>query len=280
MWAARTFVLYGKPFTPTYGTPIPDDVLLEKPELPSAVEWVKAIEQAGFTFGVTLPRRALNADNVKQFEVKVSTELARFAGNAAKLVPLLEKRLGEMGITGDVDRLVTARSGTALCAALQGKRGVEQVRVLALFEARTSAKAVGEALAKSGEAVTSLENNLMFSVFARLTRGAPGVDTILHEVDRVLRVDELHEALKPALSQQAEAASELVAGGLPPQQPQPIAPPPAPPRPGDQVIVRQGNRAQARDLFAAVGKELEASLKDAAGDVYVTIEVRITGKKP
>ncbi len=276
MWAARTAVLYGKPYAPAFATQIPDDVVLEKPELPSQADWEKAIVQAGFTFGITLGRKALNADNVKQFELKLAAELTRCAGDAAKTVPLLEKRLLEMGIPGDVDRLVTARSGAALCAALQGRRGVEQVRVLASFEARTSAKAIGEALAKrSAEpTVKALEDKLIFGAFGRLPRGAPGVDTILEAVTRALKVDEVHEALALTLRQQAEAANELLAGDPPP--PLPVTAP----RPGDRVFVHQGTRAQAKELLAAVGRELEASLKEAAGDVHVAIEVRITGKKP
>ena len=277
MWAARTFVHYGKPYTPAYGTPIPDDVLLEKPELPTAAEWVKAIDLAGFAFGITLPRRALNADNVKRFEVELSAKVKLLGANASKIVPLLEKRQAEMGVTGEVDRLLTARSGAAMCAALQGKRGVEQVRVLASFEPRTSAKAIGQALAASGEGVKALEDKLIFGAFTRLQRGAPGVDAVLREVDRALGVDELLEALAPVLRQQAEAANELLGGPPPLPEPQPVEPSPV--QPGDRVITRQGTGAQAHSLLAAVALEVEAALKEASGEVSIGIEVRIMRKR-
>jgi hypothetical protein len=269
MWAARTFVHYGKAYTPVYGTPIPDDVLLEKPELPTQTEWVKAIDVAGFAFGITLPRRALNADNVKRFETDLGKQVTAFAGWATKMVPLLEKRYAEMGVTGDVDRLMTARSGVALCAALQGKRRVEQVRLLASFEPRTSAKAIGQALKAAEDGVKALEDKLVFGAFARLTRGAVGVDTLLDGIDRVLRVDEVLEALAPALRQQAEAANELID----------VRPPPPPPPVGVRVITRQGPGVQASELLAAVAREVDSVLKDTTGDVSVSIEVRITGKK-
>jgi hypothetical protein len=287
MWAARTFVLYGKPYTPASGAPIPDDAVLEKPELPTQSEWVKAIDLAGHTFGVTLPRRALNADNVKRFEVDLAAKLQKLAAGAAKAVPALERRLAERGVTGDVDRLVTARSGAALCALIEGKKGVAQVRALASFEPKTSAKAVGVALAASDAAVAALDDKLIFGAFARLSRGDPGAGTILEGVERALRLDEIHESLAPALRRQAEAANEWLTAvqPLPPLPPPDPPPPPGarlsdplPPPPGTRVIRRDATKAKAREALAAVARELEDALNDSPVDVSVAIEVRITRK--
>jgi hypothetical protein len=278
MGSARTFVLYGKPYTPAYGAQIPDDAVLEKPELPTQSEWVKAIDVAGHTFGITLPRRALNADNVKRFEVDLAGKLQKIAGGAAKMVPTLERRLAERGMSGEVDRLVTARSGAALCTVLEGKKGVEQVRVLASFEPQTSAKAVGIALLASAAGVTALEDKLFFGAFARLPRGVAGAETILEEVERALRLDELHEALAPALRRQAEAANELLTATQPLPETSPVPPAPAVPPIGTRVIKRDATKAKAREVLAAVVQEVESALKDEPADVSVAIEVRITRK--
>ena len=281
IWSARTFVLYGKPYTPAYGAQIPDDAVLEKPELPTQSEWVKAIDLAGHTFGITLPRRALNADNVKRFEVDLAGRLQKLAGGAAKMVPALERWLTERGVSGEVDRLVTARSGAALCTVLEGKKGVEQVRVLASFEPQTSAKAVGIALLASAAGVTALEDKLFFGAFARLPRGVAGAETILEEVERALRLDELHEALAPALRRQAEAANELLTATQPLPETPPVPPVPAAPAVppiGTRVIKRDATKSKAREVLAAVVQEVEAALNDEPADVSVAIEVRITRK--
>src|SRR5208282_5206671 len=111
--------------------------------------------------------------------------------SAAKIVPLLEKRLAELSIAPDVDRAVTARSAAMLCAELQGKRGVEQVKVLAWFEARTSAKAVGNALATSADTAVVLDNKILFNIFGRLPHGNPAADAVIRDVKHALTVDEL-----------------------------------------------------------------------------------------
>jgi hypothetical protein len=153
--------------------------------------------------------------------------------------------------------------------------------VLASFEPQTSAKAVGIALLASAAGVTALEDKLFFGAFARLPRGVAGAETILEEVERALRLDELHEALAPALRRQAEAANELLTATQPlPETPPapPVPPAPAVPPIGTRVIKRDATKAKAREVLAAVVQEVEAALKDEPADVSVAIEVRITRK--
>jgi hypothetical protein len=273
MWSARTFVLFGKPYTPVFGTVIAEDAVLEKPELPTQSEWVKAIDLAGHAFGITLPRKALNADNVKRFEADLAEKLKKLAGAAARLVPALERRLAECGVTATPDRLQTARSAAALCAALEGKRGVEQVRTLANFEPKTSAKAIGIALTSNADSVKALEDRLIFGAFARLPGGEAGSETIQSAVERALRLDELHEVLAPALRRQAEAANEFLVV-TPPVSPPPLSPL----QPNERVIRREATKNKAREALAKVTEVVEAVLRDEPGDANVVIEVRITRK--
>ena len=46
-WSARTLVRGGRSFEPRPGQPLPDDVVLEKPPLPSQASWKDAIARAG-----------------------------------------------------------------------------------------------------------------------------------------------------------------------------------------------------------------------------------------
>jgi hypothetical protein len=84
-WDARTFVAWGKPFTVEAGKPLPDDVVLEKPQLPPAAVWVRALAAAGAVFGIALPGKALHADNLKRFEAAVAARVAEIAKPAEQL---------------------------------------------------------------------------------------------------------------------------------------------------------------------------------------------------
>jgi hypothetical protein len=100
----------------------------------------------------------------------------------------------------------------------------------------------------------------------------------LEEVERALRLDELHEALAPALRRQAEAANELLTATQPLPETSPVPPAPAVPPIGTRVIKRDATKAKAREVLAAVVQEVESALKDEPADVSVAIEVRITRK--
>jgi hypothetical protein len=88
--AARTFVYYGKPYAPEAGRPIPDEVVLERPQLPSQTEWARALDMAGALLGVALPGRALHADNLKRFELQVAERVKELMPGTDKLPGLLD----------------------------------------------------------------------------------------------------------------------------------------------------------------------------------------------
>ena len=120
-WSARTFVQAGAPFTPAAGKRIPDDVVLEKPPLPPLGDWLKALNRAGETFGITLAGSALHADNLKRFQALLNSKLKEVAPAAAKVPALLQTRLRELDLPPDVDRMITAKSADQLVAALVDK---------------------------------------------------------------------------------------------------------------------------------------------------------------
>lgn len=211
-WSARTLVRYGKPYEPQFSTPIPDDVVLEKPELPTQVEWNAALDLAGAAFGITLAGKALHADNLRRFEAALGEKLKAVAPAAAALPALLEKRMSELGMPREADRLQTARSADALVAALQGKPPLAQVRALSAFKPETSPQALGRSLGSAKATKDALDDRLQFGVFSQL-RGKDGPPKdLLGEVEKAIRGDELHNALAARLRTLAEAASELSGG--------------------------------------------------------------------
>jgi hypothetical protein len=270
-WAARTFVQYGKAYSPEAGKPTPDQAVLEKPQLPSPADWGKAIDLAGRTFGLALIGKALHADNLKRFESALSTKLAEATTTSEKLPALLEKWAGLFGVSSDADRLRTARSAAALCAALAGQPAVRQVEVLASFAPETSAKAVGSSLGSAKAISQVLAERLVLGQFeaiaARRAELVGGAE-LLEQAAAVMRQDEVNGALADKLRRLAEEAQRLLV--------------PVQPAGGVKVLTRRRLSAKGG---AAVRAELEMLMQelrvaiDAAGDgVELSGEVVLSKK--
>lgn len=271
-WATRTLVRYGKPFEAKAGQPLADDVVLEKPDLPGHAEWSKALTLAGAAFGVAIGGKALHADNLKRFEVRMAEELAAKAGPAARLPGLLRARMRELGLPEEVDRVRTAVSADQLCSQLQGKRAVEQVRVLASFTPETSAQALGKSIARAADAMKLLDDRLVFGVFGQLgLRRAElsGAEELLARVAETMRQDELHVGLAERLRTLAEEGQRILAPPAPPE----IRPESKP----ERVLLRrpfraQGKKAALSEVRAAL-EELERRIEVSSEDVTLTGEI-------
>jgi hypothetical protein len=282
-WAARTLVSYGKPYEAKAGQPIPDDVVLEKPDLPGQAEWSEALRLAGAAFGVTLAGKALYADNLKRFEALLADKLS-IASACAKLPGLLGARLGELGLPENADRMRTALSADRLCAVLQGKRAVEQVRALAVFQPETGAQAVGRSIAKTAETMAVLDDRLVFGVFGQLRARrtqVPGAEELLERAAQALRQDQVIVELAPRLRALAEDGQRML---TPPESPIPPAdgheagqrPIPLP-EPGVRAILRRPlharGRAAALETARVAFEEIAAKLESGGDDVTLSGEI-------
>ncbi|MEZ4444909.1 MAG: hypothetical protein R3B72_37885 [Polyangiaceae bacterium] len=266
-YAARTLVRYDKAHEVKPGTPLPDDVVLDKPDLPELVAWNKALGLAGAVFGIALAGKALHADNLKRFEDKLNKALVDGQGPCERLPAVLKRRADELGVADEEARLQTARSGAALCAALKGQPAVQQVRVLADFVPQTSAQALGRSVGSAKANVEALENNLVFGVFAQLEaqRSAlPGAEELLERVARALRQDELNEVLAASLRGVAEEGQRLLAPA-----PTPIK---SKPQPGHEVVRREASGlAEVKKLIDELRHQVEEQ-----GEAVVSLATQIT----
>jgi hypothetical protein len=270
-WAARTLMQFDKPYRPAASKEIPDEVVLEKPDLPGHSEWSEALALFGTLFGETWAGRALHADNLKLFESKLATKLQSATGPAAKLPRVLGSRLGEMGETDGADRLRTALSGDQICAALVGKPAVEQVRLLAACKPATSASALAASLRAAAENVGILEDNLVFGVFAQLAGQRDTLTSaaeLLEQVGAALRQDEVIVALAPRLRTLAEQGQQLLR-----------------PDPGPEGVVLKSFRVEAQGRQAAQEKlkelldGLRQTIESASDEVRLTGHLEVTDKK-
>jgi hypothetical protein len=278
--AARTFMYFGKPYLPGAGTTIPDDVILEKPDLPGAVAWNAALAMAGHTLGVTLPGKALHADNLKRFESELKARLDRLARAATQLPGQLVDWAALVGAPADSDRIVTARSADTLLSELVGKGAVAQVDTLASYVARTSPQAVGKSLAAGVELVKLLGDTLVSGVFRQLqSRKAElaGATELLEQAAAAVRQDEIHVALVERLRALAQAGQVLLTEVSSPPPP----PPPPPPEPGlsrSSVKVSAAGRTAALARLDAAVDEVRRALEALGDDAAITGVIEITGK--
>jgi len=268
-WAARTFVSGGKLFEPRAGVRIPDHVVLEKPDLPTPSEWKRAIDFAGAVLGVAVRSRALHADALKQFEASVGERAEALRAGAERLPASLLRRLGS---DESEPRLATARSGDALMRVLAGKRGRESVAALAEFEAATSETALASSLATARVNADLLEDDLVFGPFVQLRarqHELEGAKGMLANLDKVLRQDELNEALVARVRGLAREALALL---------QPATPLPVSPGKRTRIDVSASSASAARQRLAAALEQLERAVA-AHGDA-VALEGGFTIVEP
>lgn len=270
-YTARTFVSGDQAYTPTGKTPIPEYVVLDKPDLPSPSAWVEAIAVAGDTLGMSFPGRALHADNLERWRNDLRKILDAKADACARLPALLQQRADALGVPADADRLVTARSAATLLAALVGRPAKEQVEQLAAFEAKTSRRAVGASVGSAERLLAVLRDNLVFGAFEQLRGRAaelPGAAERLEEVAATLRQDELNAAAAERLRALAEQAQAI------------LNPPPLPGRVLYEGSLRRGSRAEVlarlRALVDEVERATEGLTAPEAEALAMTGQIRIT----
>lgn len=269
-----------QPFIYQAGKAMPGSVILRKPTMPSQVEWERALALAGHAFGLTLAGRSLNVETLPRFGKKLEELLGAGQKAALALPGALQRWYARLGL--DVDdpntdkrRLVAAQSGRALIESLVGQPVLDQVRVLASFDALPSPQSLGRSLAGAAECVRVLDNNLMLGVFEQLL----GVDSIeardlLAEARALLGEHELGRslaALLPGLAEQAQGLLSRRAPTTPPPATN-VAPPSPPP----------GWRRLAHERLDASGRAaMIAALERALAQVRALdeqAELRIVGE--
>jgi hypothetical protein len=213
-WSARTFVHFGRAYTPQAGATIPGDVELEKPDLPTPATWETALGNASKTLGIALPGRALHADNLKLFETKVREEVGRVSGGAKVLPEVIEHWLETLEIALDVDRARTARSGSVYVARLETLRARLLVDAIAEFPAETSEIALGRSLGSAEAVRRELQNQLALDLFAGL-RGRADAAKLLTDLEALLRQDETNAPLVDRLPRPGAARSRAESTGGP-----------------------------------------------------------------
>lgn len=251
--------------------------MLERPELPSTSEWSDALEEAGHTFGIALPGKALHADNLKRFHTDLRGKLDQLGDAAVGLPAALARWCQVLGVPADSPRRITATSAETLVATLQGQPAVAQVRALAAFEAKTSRAAVGRSLASGPTTLAALDVPLNLGVFQQLIakEGEPAVEHILEQARAVLRKDEVNETLSTRIRQLAEEGQKLLMHAV-------AAPDPVPKRVEGRVVFSRELSATGRDdaiaELSAMLEDARAAVSGATGEVTLQATIRIASR--
>ncbi|MCA9537158.1 MAG: hypothetical protein KC593_25930 [Myxococcales bacterium] len=267
-WSARTLVMGGRAFEPGKG-PLPGDVELEKPELPSQTAWNQALGLAGAVFGITFAGKGLHGDNLKRLQTQLDARVSSLSGACEQVPELLGQRLAALGVSGEVPRMETAESARALLRLLSSKNAVLQVESLSGFTPKTSSKALAAHLVSAADVCALLQNQLVFGVFEQLREREGelrGAAELVEDVRKCLRQDELNERAAAKIRALAEQGQRLL----------------NPPVLGTHVAHREpvqakGKAAALRALREAVAR-LEAQMADLDDDgleLRGTLELRV-----
>lgn len=178
---------------------MPGNAVLEQPDLPSAQEWMTALQRLGEAFGEKLPRTTLTIGNVQQLSNKLDALLTAYRDDANKLASRLAPALN-LWASPPVDtspRLQTALNLRDLLNAFAGESPTARARTLAHWQPQTSAPAVKESLKTLSHTVALLADPARFSVFTALKGLLDGgpfqvrAEDVLDRLAQALREDEL-----------------------------------------------------------------------------------------
>lgn len=216
----RELVSLDRPFEGDAGKPLPGDVVLERPDLPTQEAWSLARVRSAELFGYTSAKTLLGAENLRALEKAVTGAVDEVLPAARALPERIEEAMRSLAPGSSTqggalrsDRLVTARSGAALVEALRGKRGRALIEALASAKLETSATAVRESLRTAKDVTHSLGDALVTRPLERAAQRQNDtlkLSAIVEAVAKALTRDELHGPLVPEMHKLArEAFDEL-----------------------------------------------------------------------
>jgi len=181
-----------------------DDLELVAAELPSEDAWRSAVSRAGAILGLAAVNPARNPSSVEKLADDLRAKGVALLPGAEALVPLLERRLRELG--GDpvaADRVRTATAARELAQGLaQGDDPVAVIERLAAAQVPTTEQALGTSLVSAAATVSALDAarwQVPLLVAQRASSGEQAHQRIVDELTRALSHDEFAEPLAPAV---------------------------------------------------------------------------------
>lgn len=296
-WGARQLRRDGQLLQVARIGQLPEDAELEKPPLPTASDFGKALDKAGLLLGVAALGRALNPRNLQDLTAKLAAQRLVLAGNGADRVQeALTNRMAFFCAEPMPARYLTAASAANLLVLLDEPDPLRLVQGLAGFKAQSSEVALQRALSDSKRVREVLSNDIWFGLFAQLQElQQPEAVALLAALKAALEADQFQTELSSKLSDLAHQAQRLLAR-VPKPRPEPIDPPrtPAPNLPVDAPVAPQppvGSpgpkpmagavtaRGTSADLAPTIAK-LQSALANLTPEEEIEVSWQVVRRQP
>jgi hypothetical protein len=213
-WAAledRQWFRGGAPMhtAPGIGALAPDMVLRE-PVLPTQQEWQTALSRAKAVFGIGADEHTLSLAAVQRLDQVGSLAKQKLSGTEG-LVAALDGHAAVLGLTDVSPRLATARRAYDLCLAVSGGAdSVERLRAVAEFDLPAEPQALAHAMAKADEIVAAIRGANWTMIDQLPVLGGREADTALSSLRSAAAAEEMHQPIRAALADAADAVMQIL----------------------------------------------------------------------
>lgn len=212
-WAGmtdRVLRRHGGPYpNPAIGALVPE-VTLHEPVLPSEEEWTVAVARAKALFGVGADEYHLSSAAVERIGTTVGSRTKERKQDVDGLVQRLESHADALGLTDVSPRLAGARRARDLLAGLNAAGIVlDRIRTLAEFDLPMELAPFAHGIATAGEVSAAL-NAADWNLIDKLSGLGDQADAAVQTLRKAAQAEQMHHALRPALSAAAKAASDIL----------------------------------------------------------------------
>ncbi|WP_394255774.1 hypothetical protein [Pseudoclavibacter helvolus] len=218
VWAAltdRVFMRLGSLVSsPSIGSLVPEMVLHE-PVLPSEEEWAKAVARSQALFGIGSNEYHLSNAAVERLGL-FSSKINELIPGVMRLAAALSEHSAVLDLSETSARLVSARLAVDLFDAVsRADTALDRVRVLAKFDLPGELSALGKSIA-SAAAVAAAIDGVQWTLIDQLpTLGGDAASQALSALRAAAGHEEMHEALKPALTAASEQVTRVLVASKP-----------------------------------------------------------------
>jgi uncharacterized protein DUF6079 len=248
-WAAMTDRVLrrhgGKVPDPPIGSLVAE-MTLHEPVLPSESEWTAALSRAKALFGIGSDEYHLSSVAVERVAGTISTRIKERKQDVEVLGHRLEAHAEVLGLVDVSARLAGARRARDLFTVLDAAdNALDRIRALAEFDLPEELPPLAHGIASAGEVSAAL-SGADWNLINKLSGLGDRAELALELLQQASRAEQLHEALRPALSAAAKTASDILVE----QKPKPRTPTPdelEATRRAEEATRRAEAERQARD---------------------------------
>ncbi len=251
----KSFYLHGRPYDGVSIKEIHSQCELKTQELPETGIWKLAVARAKEIFNIDVSS-LLKPSNVANLEDKVKNKAETLLADCKQYISKLQKKLDDLGIDRNCDRVQTATDAFNLIQAICSESSNNIVEILAEVQINTSETAIEDCLNKASKLKTSLERTQweILESIARRDDLKVEAKTIQQRIQEVLTLDDYVMPLASTLKELQSQAIRLLTQQPPEPKPPIKDPSPVKPKPkANKKIIQQ----ESKECMSLEDLELE-----------------------